>query len=357
MEVIAEFLSRFASQLQSPTLAFLLGGIIIMALGSKLSIPDSVYQFIVFVLLMRIGIKGGIEIRNADLSAMILPALSSVAIGLLVVLGGRLFFKFFPKIKTEDGIATAGLFGAVSASTLAAALIFLDELSIGYEAWVPALYPFMDIPALILAIVLADVHKKKQKRAVASPIGVQVKEAFRGDSTKMLAAHGRVKIWPIVKDSLRGPALSALLLGLVLGLVSQPESVLKSFYDPMFRGFLSILMLVLGMEAYGRLAELRKVAHWFGVYGFIAPLVHGFMGFGFGYLAHLATGFSPGGVILLAVIASSNSDISGPPTLRAGIPQANPSAYIGASTAIGTPVALALGIPLFVSLGQLVFNL
>jgi hypothetical protein len=43
----------------------------------------------------------------------------------------------------------------------------------------------------------------------------------------------------------------------------------------------------------------------------------------------VAVGFSPGGVILLAVIAGSSSDFSGPPTLRAGIPTANPSAYMG----------------------------
>ncbi len=69
-------------------------------------------------------------------------------------------------------------------------------------------------------------------------------------------------------------------------------------------------------------------------------------------MAHLATGFSFGGVVILAVIAASSSDISGPPTLRAGIPSANPSAYIGASTAVGTPVALAIGIPLYIGLAQ-----
>ncbi|MBP1466928.1 sodium-dependent bicarbonate transport family permease [Candidatus Chloroploca sp. M-50] len=50
------------------------------------------------------------------------------------------------------------------------------------------------------------------------------------------------------------------------------------------------------------------------------------------------------------VIAASSSDISGPPTLRGGIQSANPSAYIGASTGIGTPIALALAIPLFLGL-------
>ncbi|WP_340643589.1 sodium-dependent bicarbonate transport family permease [Phormidium pseudopriestleyi] len=34
------------------------------------------------------------------------------------------------------------------------------------------------------------------------------------------------------------------------------------------------------------------------------------------------------------------------------MPSANPSAYIGASTAVGTPVAIALGIPLYIGLAQ-----
>ena len=88
----------------------------------------------------------------------------------------------------------------------------------------------------------------------------------------------------------------------------------------------------------------------------VAPLLHGLLAFGLGYLAPLLTGFSPGGVILLAVIAGSSSDISGPPTLRAAIPSANPSAYIGASTSIGTPVAIAVGIPLYIALGEAVFG-
>jgi hypothetical protein len=85
--------------------------------------------------------------------------------------------------------------------------------------------------------------------------------------------------------------------------------------------------------------------------------MHGLIAFALGYIAHLLVGFSPGGVIILAVIASSNSDISGPPTLRAGIPSANPSSYIGASTSVGTPVAIAVGIPLFIALAQIVFDL
>jgi len=332
MGFFLDFLARFASQLQSPTLSFLIGGAVLAALGSKLSIPESIYQFVVFVLLMRIGMEGGIEIRQADLSQMLLPALFSIIAGIMIVFLGRFFFAMLPGVQREDGLATAGLFGAVSASTLAAGMVLLEEQEMFFEAWVPALYPFMDIPALVLAIILANIHAKKAG-----------------------AADQKTRIRGIIKESLQGSALSALILGLLLGLLARPDSVVESFYDPLFRGLLSILMFILGMEAYTRLSELRQAAHWFGLYALLAPIVHGFIGFGLGYLAHILAGFSPGGVVLLSVIAASNSDISGPPTLRGGIPGANPSAYIGASTSLGTPVAIAVGIPLFFALAQVVF--
>ena len=332
MDVVVAFATKFVSQLQSPSLAFLIGGMALAAFKSKLEIPDAIYKFCVFMLLMRIGIAGGLEIREADLAAMVVPAVIAVAVGLAVVLIGRYTLAVLPGVQTVDGIATAGLFGAVSASTLAAAMVVLEAEEIGFEAWVPALYPFMDIPALILAIVLANMHLQRTS----------------GDGKK-------VDVGGIIKESLRGSALSALILGLLLGLLTQPERVLETFYDPLFRGLLSILMLIMGMEAWSRLHEMRKVGHWYLTYGIVAPLVHGLIAFGLGYIAHITTGFSPGGVILLAVLAGSSSDISGPPTIRAAVPTANPSTYIGTSTSIGTPVAIAIGIPLYIALAGVVF--
>ncbi|MGC1245596.1 MAG: sodium-dependent bicarbonate transport family permease [Spirulinaceae cyanobacterium] len=330
MDFLSDFLTRFLEQLQSPTLGFLIGGIIVASLGSRLSIPDPVYKFIVFMLLMKVGLTGGQAIRDANLGEILLPALFAVVIGILIVFIGRYTLCKLPNVKTEDGIATAGLIGAVSGSTLAAALTLMEGQNMTYEPWAAALYPFMDIPALVTAIVLASIYTSKK----------------RGTTNK------RVRVWPIVQESLQGSALSALLLGLALGLITQPGEVYEDFYSYLFRGLLSVLMLIMGMEAAARLKELRKVAQWYAVYAFVAPLLHGFIAFGFGMIAHYATGFSAGGVVLLAVIAASSSDISGPPTLRAGIPSANPSAYIGSSTAIGTPVAIALGIPLYIGLAQ-----
>lgn len=330
MDLLLDFLGRLITQFQSPTLGFLIGGMLLAAFKSRLTIPDAIYKFIVFMLLMKIGIQGGIEIREADLSDMLLPAVFSMFLGVAIVFIGTLFFSLIASVRKEDGIATAGLFGAVSASTFAAAMVLLEEASIPYEAWVPALYPFMDIPALVLAIVLANIYLSKQ-----------------GDGEET-----RVDIWGIVKDSLQGSALSALILGLALGLLSTPDKVFESFYEPLFRGLLSILMLIMGMEAYARMNELRRVAHWYAVYAFFAPIVHGLIAFGLGAIAHVMVGFSAGGVVLLAVMAASSSDISGPPTLRSSIPSANPSTYIGSSTSVGTPVAIAICIPLFIAMAE-----
>jgi Kef-type K+ transport system membrane component KefB len=94
-----------------------------------------------------------------------------------------------------------------------------------------------------------------------------------------------------------------MLLGLALRLFTQPKSVYKSFYDPAFRGLLSILMLVMGMEAWSRIGELRKVAQWYVVYSVVAPFVHGLIAFGLGMIAHYTMNFSMGGVVVLAIIA------------------------------------------------------
>ncbi|HIK33106.1 MAG TPA: sodium-dependent bicarbonate transport family permease [Oscillatoriales cyanobacterium M59_W2019_021] len=370
MDFLSDFLTKFGSQLQSPTLGFLIGGIVIAALGSQLQIPDAIYKFIVFMLLIKVGLSGGIAIRNANIADMLLPALFAAVLGIAIVFIASFTLAKLPQIRVVDALATGGLFGAVSGSTLAAGLTVLDGQGITYEAWAGALYPFMDIPALVTAIVLASIYTKKQRDKYLSKdeeyLSKQPVAAGEYSSEQGITARGypstaseyrmeqgqKVRIWPIVQESLQGSALSALLLGLALGILTRPESVFESFYEPLFRGLLSILMLVMGMEAWARLGELRKVAQWYAVYALLAPLLHGFIAFGLGWIAHVATGFTPGGVAILAVIAASSSDISGPPTLRAGIPSANPSAYIGASTAIGTPVAIALGIPIFVGLAE-----
>ncbi len=345
MENLASIAEIVLSQLQKPTLAFLIGGMMIAALGSKLEVPEQVYKFIVLVLLLKVGLGAGMSVRNTNLSELAVPAIGAALVGILIVLIGSRTLARLPGVSRPDAMATVGLFGAVSASTLAAGMAMLEDEGIAYEGFIGALYPFMDIAALITAVTLAKLsaarNTQPQKDGTMTLGGGG--HNFEGMEPGLLKG--------ILVDTVKSPAISALLLGLAIGVLGKPDSVFDSFYEPLFRGLLSILMLVMGMEAWARLSEMRKVAHAYVLYGLTAPLIHGALGFGVGWTAHALTGFSAGGVVLLAILASSSSDISGPPTMRATLPEANPSAYVGTSTGIGTPVAI-LSIPLWIALSD-----
>ncbi|MEM9342406.1 MAG: sodium-dependent bicarbonate transport family permease [Pseudomonadota bacterium] len=348
MDIALNFIETLVTQLQKPTLAFLIAGAALAAFGSRFEIPAPVYKFIVALLLLKVGMNAGISIRGADWVTLLVPAVGAVVLGVVIVLLGSTLLSRARGVSKVDGFATAGLFGAVSASTLAAGMAMLDDEGIAYEGFIGALYPFMDMAALVTAIVLARLSAARAKVApdasgTATMSGPPIGTAW-SDGVDMFKE--------ILSDTLRSPAISALIAGLALGLLSRPESVFDSFYEPLFRGLLSLLMLIMGMEAWSRLSEMRKVAHVYVLYGISAPIVHGLLGFGVGLAAHHLTGFSEGGVILLAVMAASSSDISGPPTIRAALPEANVSAYVGTSTGLGTPVAI-LSIPLFMALAEI----
>jgi len=354
MEIVAEILSTIVSQFQKPTLAFLIGGMMLAALGSKLEVPEPVYKFIVLLLLLKVGLGAGISVREADLISLAVPAVFAALLGVAIVLVGGRFFSMWPNVSRVDGMASAGLFGAVSASTLAAGMAILDDEGIAYEGFIGALYPFMDVAALVTAIVLARMSMARKAEA-RMPQGGSAALVMGGGGRRSGGSEESELVRGILVDTFRSPAISALILGIAIGIFARPESVYESFYEPLFRGLLSVLMLIMGMEAWSRLAELRKVAHAYILYGIAAPIVHGLMGFGLGLVAHHLTGFSAGGVVLLSIMAASSSDISGPPTMRGALPEANPSAYIGASTGLGTPVAI-LSIPLFMALADWVIG-
>ena len=99
MDLILEFLSRLVTQFQSPTLGFLFGGMLLAATGSKLQIPDPIYKFCVYMLLMRIGLEGGMEIREARLEEMLLPAVIAVLVGCAIVFAGRFTLAALPGVR------------------------------------------------------------------------------------------------------------------------------------------------------------------------------------------------------------------------------------------------------------------
>ncbi|MGV2974541.1 sodium-dependent bicarbonate transport family permease [Roseibium alexandrii] len=354
MDIFFEIITTLAAQFQKPTLAFLMGGMLIAAMGSKLEVPEPVYKFVVLLLLLKVGLGAGISVRSADAMSLAVPAICAALLGVVIVVFGGKILAMWRGVSNADAMATAGLFGAVSASTLAAGMAMLDSEGIYYEGFIGALYPFMDVAALVTAIFLARISAERRAAGAVQSDGTATMSTG-GSGFGLGGGFDGQLAKGIIVDTIKSPAISALLLGIGIGLLARPEAVYESFYEPLFRGLLSILMLVMGMEAWARLSELKKVAHAYLIYGLTAPLLHGLLGFGMGLVAHHFTGFSAGGVVLLSIMAASSSDISGPPTMRAALPDANPSAYIGSSTGLGTPVAI-LSIPLFITLAELVIG-
>ncbi|MFK7939800.1 MAG: sodium-dependent bicarbonate transport family permease [Roseovarius sp.] len=362
MDIIFSIFGSIVDQLQKPTLAFLIGGMMLAALGSKFEVPEPVYKFVVILLLLKVGLGAGISVRDADLYSLIVPAIGAALVGIIIVLIGSRTLARWKGVSQVDALATAGLFGAVSASTLAAGMAMLDDGGVPYEGFIGALYPFMDIAALVTAIVLAKLASARKAATTVSmqgggtaTMGGNTTMGGTGTTGSSEPAVEKGLIRGILVDTFRSPAISALLVGLAIGIMTEPDSVYKSFYEPLFRGLLSILMLIMGMEAWARFAELRKVAHAYIIYGITAPILHGMLGFGVGMIAHELTGFSAGGVVLLSIMAASSSDISGPPTMRGALPEANSSAYVGTSTGLGTPIAI-LSIPLFMAMAEVLIG-
>ncbi len=88
MDTIFDIIGTVISQLQKPMLAFLLGGMMLAALGRKLAVPEPVYKFVVMLLLLKVGHGSGISIREADLVALAVPAVCAILTGIVIVLLG-----------------------------------------------------------------------------------------------------------------------------------------------------------------------------------------------------------------------------------------------------------------------------
>jgi hypothetical protein len=233
MDIVTDILATLLTQFQKPTLAFLIGGMVLAAMNSKFEIPEPVYKFIVILLLLKVGLGAGISVREADLLALAVPALGATLVGIAIVLIGATTLARWRGISHMDGMATAGLFGAVSASTLAAGMAMLDGEGIAYEGFIGALYPFMDIAALVTAIVLARLAaERRAATAQAGNGGAAVLTMGGGTGSGFQGGL----VGTILRDTVRSPAISALIVGLGLGIFARPDSVYDSFYDPLFRG-------------------------------------------------------------------------------------------------------------------------
>lgn len=305
-------------------LAFVLG-VVARVSRSDLRFPEAVSTFLSIYLLFAIGLKGGSELSQTSFAAFWAPCLVALGLGLVIPLWCYAALRKLGRFDPPNAAALAAHYGSVSAVTFTAAMAFLQELKIPAEQFLPALVAIMEIPAIVVALLLA--RRSLQEGSWNSALH----EVLTGKSIVLLSG--------------------GLLIGWISGKPAFEQMVAPLFVDP-FKGVLTLFLLDLGILAAARFQDLRR-AGWFLLgFGVVAPLFNGALGVALGYFA----GLSLGGAHILGVLAASASYIAAPAAVRTALPQANPSYYLTASLAITFPFNLAVGIPLYLTFAQWLYR-
>ena len=309
-----------------PAILFFVFGMMAGLLKSNLEIPPPISRFLSLYLLMALGLKGGFALADSGLTTEVVVSLAAAL--LLATVGplmGYLVLRRF--LNGYDAAAIAATYGSVSAVTFITAVQYLDTHSIPFGGHMAAAMALMESPAIILAVVLANVVRRREGSAATS------------------TSMGKV-LHESVTDGAQLLLLGAMLIGLLTG--DAGEAVMKPFSVDLFKGMLAFFLLDMGLLAARNLGSLKGKSAWLLAYAVVGPLVHAGMALGLGWLL----GLSGGNIALLTVLAASASYIAVPAVIRHAIPEANPSLYFSMSLGLTFPFNILIGIPLYVGVAQ-----
>ncbi len=302
-------------------LAFVLGIVATLA-RSDLKFPEPLYTALSIYLLLAIGLKGGAALSETSLAELGGPALATLGLGIAVPLWSYAIVRRIGRMSVSDAAALAAHYGSVSVVTFIAALSFLDAARIGYEGFLPTLVAMLEVPAIIVALLLA----------------------------RMRGGAGRGSWGTVLHEVLAGRSILLLLGGLVIGAASGTAGLARvaPFFVAPFQGALVLFLLEMGMVAARRFRDLRTAGAFLLAFGVGMPLLHGVLGVWLGSVA----GLSLGGSTVLGVMAASASYIAAPAAVRIALPEANPGYYLTAALAITFPFNLTVGIPVYFAVAQ-----
>lgn len=311
------------SNVLSPAvLAFVLGFVATLV-RSDLTFPEALYTSLSIFLLLSIGLRGGVELSHVTFRTFWRPALVTILLGVSVPVWCYAILRRLGKFDITNAAAIAAHYGSVSAVTFATVLTFLDNRRIAYEGFVPTLVAFLEVPAILVALLIA----RWRLGGEGQPWSATLHELLAGRSVLLLVG------------------------GLVIGFLSGDTGYKAAapVFTTLFQGALVLFLLEMGMIAAQRLRDLRVAGPFLIGFAVVMPVLHGLLGVTLGRLA----GMSLGGCVVLGVLAASSSYIAAPAAVRIALPQANPSYYLTASIGITFPFNLAFGIPLYYAFAQL----
>jgi hypothetical protein len=320
----------------APILYFVLG-VIAVLVKSDLRIPGDVSRAIVIFLMASIGINAGADIAKipGGMLALTRYAMMALVFGVAVASLSYLLLIKLLKLDFSNACALAASFAAVSSVTLMVSISMVEGLGLYYEKFIPALYPFMDSPAIITALFLAKRSMSKNNAPVVngSPIG------------------NDKKTWgQLIAESFTNSGVFVLIGSLLIGLIAGPARLVAemAFFDALFRGVLCLFLLDSGIVAASRLKELRIVNPLIIPFAIVMSVISGVAS----VFAASFMGMSPGGVTIFAALAAGASYVTVPAAMRASMPDANPSLYIGTALGIVFPWNVLIGLPIYLHLAK-----
>ena len=313
-----------------PAILFFVFGLLAGALRSNLEIPPQIARFLALYLLMALGLKGGFALAKSGLDAEVAISLGCAVLLALVVpaLGYRLLRR---GLSRYDAAALAATYGSVSAVTFITAVQYMDTRGLPYGGHMAAAMALMESPAIVMAVVLANMARQREPGAAA--VAAQ--------------APGLRKILhESFTDGAQLLLLGAMAIGLITGEAGQ--KAMQPFSGELFKGMLAFFLLDMGLLAARNMGALKGRTPWLAAYAIGGPLLHA----GLALALAAAAGLSPGNGALLMVLAASASYIAVPAVLREAIPEASPSLYFGMSLGLTFPFNILIGIPLYVAVAH-----
>lgn len=310
----------------SPMVLFFALGLFASFVKSDLSIPEAIAKTMALYLMMAIGFKGGVELAGSGLTTTLFAVLiAGAALSALLPVAGFGLLRATSGLSRVDAAAVAAHYGSISIVTFVAATQALATAGIGYDGYMIAVAAVMESPAIMMALLLA---KRANAESPLEEQGTHIgREIFFNSSVLMLTG--------------------AFIIGYVTGKPGL-DAISPFIVDP-FRGVLCLFLLDMGLiAARGLRSGLGRLSMPVLLFGFYMPLI----GAGFGAGTAILLGLPAGSAALLMTLSASASYIAVPAALRLALPEATPSIYLTLSLGVTFPFNLAIGIPLYIWLAE-----
>ncbi len=155
----------------------------------------------------------------------------------------------------------------------------------------------------------------------------------------------KVNIKSIVQHSFTNGSVLLLMGSLLIGLIADTKQAdgIKPFTTDIFKGFLAIFLLEMGMVTAKRFSAFRKYGWFATLFAFIIPAINGsIVAFVSQYVTH-----DIGNRFIFSILAASASYIAVPAAMKLAAPKADPGLFIPMALGLTFPFNITIGMPLY----------